>query len=156
LIGYTYSVPQALDPHYVFYENPYNAKNSLTYLNTSTDTNNHILKYRVQSLLKADVQLTWKRFATGFGGRYYGFMKNIDLFFYEILDGQMFGVKTGIKEYREEHNTGTFILDYRVSYAWKSFKFAVIINNIMNTQFSLRPLTMEAPRMTQLQVLYKI
>ena len=156
MVGYTYSVPQALDPNYVFYVNPNNKKNSLTYLTTSSDTTGHILKYRVQSLLKADVQVTWKRFSTGFGGRYYGYMKNIDKFFYEILDGQMFGVKTGIKKYREEHNTGTFIVDYRVSYALKSFKFSVIVNNLMNTEFSLRPLTVEPPRMTQLQVIYNI
>ena len=156
MVGYTYSVPQALDPNYVFYVNPNNVKNSLTYLTTSSDTTGHILKYRVQSLLKADIQVTWRRFSTGFGGRYYGFMQNIDKFFYEILDGQMFGVKTGIKKYREEHNTGTFIVDYRVSYALKSFKFSVIVNNLMNTEFSLRPLTIEPPRMTQLQVIYKI
>jgi outer membrane cobalamin receptor len=156
MIGYTYSIPEALDPNYVFYTNPYNAKNSLTYLNTSSDTTGHILKYRVQSVLKADIQITWKHFATGFGGRYYGYMKNIDLFFYDILDGQMFGVKTGIKKYREEHNSGTFIVDYRVSYAMKSFKFSVIVNNLMNTEFSLRPATIEPPRMTQLQVIYKI
>jgi iron complex outermembrane receptor protein len=156
MIGYTYSIPEALDPNYVFYTNPYNAKNSLTYLTTSTDTNGHILKYRVQSLLKADVQITWKRVSTGFGGRYYGYMKNIDAFFYQILDGQMFGVKTGIRKYREEHNTGTFIVDYRLSYAMRSFKFSLIVNNLMNTEFSLRPLTVEPPRMTQLQVIYKI
>jgi len=68
----------------------------------------------------------------------------------------MFGIKTGIKKYREEHNTGTFIVDYRVSYALKNFKFSVIVNNLMNTEFSLRPLTVEPPRMTQLQVIYKI
>lgn len=156
MFGYTYSVPEALDPNYVFYVNPNTPDHPLTYITTSSDTTGHILKYRVQSLLKADVQVTWKRFSTGFGGRYYGFMKNIDKFFYEILDGQMFGVSTGIKKYREEHNTGTFILDYRVSYAMKSFKFSVIVNNLLNTEFSLRPLTVEPPRMTQLQVIYRI
>ena len=156
MVGYTYSIPEALDPNYVFYVNPNTPDHPLTYITTSSDTTGHILKYRVQSLLKADVQVTWKRFSTGFGGRYYGFMKNIDKFFYEILDGQMFGVKTGIKKYREEHNTGTFIVDYRVSYALKSFKFSVIVNNLLNTEFSLRPLTVEPPRMTQLQVIYKI
>jgi hypothetical protein len=68
----------------------------------------------------------------------------------------MFGVKTGIKKYREEHDKGTFILDYRVSYAMRSFKFSVIVNNLLNTEFSLRPLTIEPPRMTQLQVIYRI
>jgi len=156
MLGYTYSVPQALDPNYVFYVDPNNSKNSLTYLFTSSDSAGHILKYRVQSLLKGDVQVTWKRFSTGFGVRYYGFMKNIDRFFYDILDGQMFGVKSGIKKYRAEHNTGTYIVDYRISYALRSFKFSVIVNNLMNTEFSLRPLTIESPRMTQLQVVYKI
>ena len=156
MVGYTYSIPQSLDPDYIFYTNPNNPDNSLTYITTSSDTTGYILKYRVQSLLKADIQVTYKKISTGFGGRYYGFMNNIDKFFYEILDGQMFGVKTGIKKYREEHNTGTFILDYRVSYALKNFKFSVIINNLMNTEFSLRPLTVEPPRMTQLQVIYKI
>jgi outer membrane cobalamin receptor len=156
MVGYTYSIPEALEPNYVFYTNPYNAKNSLTYLNTSSDTAGHILKYRVQSLLKADIQITWKRFSTGFGGRYYGYMKNIDKFFYDILDGQMFGVKTGIKKYREDHHNGTFIVDYRVSLALKRFKLSVIVNNLLNTEFSLRPVTIEPPRMTQLQVIYKI
>jgi outer membrane cobalamin receptor len=155
MLGYTLAIPEALDPNYVFYEYP-NSKKTLTYLNTSSDTTGHILKYRVQSLFKGDIQLTWNHFATGFGGRYYGFMKNIDKFFYDVLDGQMFGVNTGIKKYREENNTGTFILDYRVSYAWKSFKFSVIVNNLMNEEFSLRPMTIEPPRMTQLQVIYKI
>ena len=156
MVGYTYSVPQSKDPNYAFYTNPIDSTKQLTYITTSSDTAGYILKYRVQSLLKADLQVTWKRFSTGFGGRYFGFMKNIDRAFYEILDDPMFKVKTGIKKYREEHNTGTFILDYRVSYTLKSFKFSFIINNILNTEFSLRPLTMEAPRMSQVQVLFKI
>ncbi len=156
MLGYTYSTPQALDPTYIFYHNPYNPKNSLNYLNTSSDTTNHILKYRMQSVFKGDIQVTWKRFSTGFGGRYYGYMQNIDKFFYEILDGQMFGVKTGIKKYREEHHSGNFIVDYRISYTLKAFKFAFIFNNLLNTEYSLRPVTIEAPRMTQFQVVYKI
>ncbi len=150
MVGYTYSIPQSLNPNYVFYVNPQQVNHSLTYLNTSSDTSGHILKYRVQSTLKADAQVTWKRFSTGLGGRFYGFMKNIDQFFYDALDN------TGIKKYREEHSKGTFIVDYRISYALKSFNFSVIVNNLMNTEFSLRPLTIEPPRMTQLQVIYKI
>ena len=154
MVGYTYSIPQSLNPNYVFYVNPKQPDHSLTYLNTSSDTSGHILKYRVQSLLKTDVQVTWKRFSTGLGGRYYGFMKNIDQFFYDALDNG--SIKTGISKYRAEHNTGTYIFDYRVGYALKSFKFSLIVNNLMNTEFSLRPLTIEPPRMTQLQVIYKI
>jgi hypothetical protein len=83
-------------------------------------------------------------------------MKNIDKFFEDVLDGQMFGVKTGIKKYREEHNTGTMIVDFRASYALRHFKFSCIINNMFNTEFSLRPLTVEPMRMSQFQVIYTI
>jgi hypothetical protein len=100
--------------------------------------------------------VSWKRISGGIGARYYGFMKNIDRFFYDFLGGQMFGVDTGIKEYREENNTGTMIYDFRASYAIRHFKFSVLVNNFLNTEFSLRPLTMEAVRLTQIQVVYKI
>jgi outer membrane cobalamin receptor len=153
MLGYTYAVPQSTDPHYVFYQDK---KNQYTYITTSSDTSGYILKYRVQSILKGDIQITWKKFSTGFGGRYFGFMKNIDKSFYDFLDDPKLGVSTGIKEYRAEHDHGTFILDYRVSYALHDFRFSLIINNLLNTEFSLRPLTMESPRMTQLQVVYKI
>jgi iron complex outermembrane receptor protein len=152
MLGYTYSVPEALDPNYIFYIYPYeNFHDTLTYLNTSSDTTGHILKYRVQSILKADFQLTWKKISTGFAGRYYGFMKNIDLFFYENLNST-----TGVNDYREKHNTGNFVLDYRVSIAVRNFNFSLIINNFLNTEYSLRPVTIEAPRMSQFQVIYKI
>jgi outer membrane receptor protein involved in Fe transport len=156
LVGYTYAVPEALNPHYIFYVNPYKPENSLNFLNPSSDTSAHILKYRVQHLLKADLQFTWKKFSMGFSGRYYSYMKNIDQFFYDILDGQMFGVNAGIRKYREEHNNGTFILDYRLSYAVRSFKFSFIVNNLMNQEFSLRPMTVEPPRVSQFQVIYTI
>jgi iron complex outermembrane receptor protein len=155
IAGYTYSVPKALDPSYIFYNNPYNPKNSLNYLNTSSDTNGHILKYRIQSVLKSDIQISWKKLSTGFGIRYYGFMKNIDVFLEDAMDGQ-FGVNTGVKKYRLEHNTGTYIVDYRVSLHVRHVKFSVIINNVFNTEFSLRPMTVEAPRMSQFQIIYQI
>ena len=156
MVGYTYSVPKSTNPDYAFYTNPIDSTKQLTYITTSSDTTGYILKYRIQSLLKADLQVTWKRFSTGLGGRYYGYMKNIDRAFYEILDDPMFNVKTGIKQYREEHNNGNFIVDYRVSYVLKSFKFSFIVNNLLNTEYSLRPLTMEPVRMSQLQVIFKI
>ncbi|MEI6455371.1 MAG: TonB-dependent receptor [bacterium] len=156
LLGYTYSIPESTDPGYVFYVDPKTPDKPYTYLSTSSDTAGYILKYRVQSIIKADIQITWKRFSTGFGARYFGFMKNIDKAFYDFLDNPMFGVNTGIKKYREQHNTGTLILDYRLSYALKNFKFSFLVNNLLNTEFSLRPMTMEPPRMTQIQVIYTI
>ena len=81
-------------------------------------------------------------------------MKNIDKFFYDY-DRQGF-FKTGITKYRKDHATGSTVCDYRISYLLKDFKFSVIVNNIFNLEYSLRPLTMESPRLASLQVIYKI
>jgi outer membrane cobalamin receptor len=159
LIGYTYSVPMALHPDEVYYSN----KESVTgntriysYASTSTDTSGNILKYRIQSLFKSDLLLTYKRhFSIGFSGKYYGYMKNIDVFLYD-LDKPKPLMNTGIKKYREENNNGNFIVDVRLSYTLRDFKFSLMVNNFFNTEYSLRPITIEPPRTTQLQVLLHI
>lgn len=155
LIGYTYSIPESVDTAYVFYRYNLhgNAYRNYSYNNTSSDSSG-ILKYRVQSLAKGDVQISYRKWSAGCTERYYGYMKNIDSFFYELDSEKYF--KTGIKKYREMHSKGTWITDIRLSYAIRDFKFSVLINNLFNKEFSLRPLTVEAPRTTSLQVIYKI
>jgi iron complex outermembrane receptor protein len=155
LMGYTYNVPQAMEPNLVYYTNPGPPEVKYTYNNTSSDTSGNILKYRIQNLVKADFQFTFKkRFSAGITGKYFGYMKNIDVFL-EYLDEQKL-MHTGIKKYREEHHDGNFIVDFRVSYAFGIFKVALLMNNLMNTQYSLRPVTIESPRTTSLQLLVNI
>lgn len=155
LVGYTYNVPQAMEPNMVYYTNPGPPKVDYTYQNTSSDTSGNVLKYRIQNLVKADFQFTYrKRFSAGITGKYFGYMKNIDVFL-EYLDEQKL-MHTGIKKYREEHHDGNFIIDFRVSYAFGIFKVALLMNNLMNTQYSLRPVTIESPRTTTLQLLVNI
>jgi iron complex outermembrane receptor protein len=158
LLGYTYSVPMALHPDEVYYTHKEAATGQIrnyTYANTSTNTSGNILKYRIQSLFKSDLQLTFrKRFAIGFSGKYYGYMKNIDIFLYSLDQPKV--MHSGIKEYREQNNNGNFIVDARVSYVIRDFKFSLLVNNFFNTEYSLRPITIEAPRTTSLQVLLHI
>ncbi|TSA27452.1 MAG: TonB-dependent receptor [Bacteroidetes bacterium] len=156
LLGYTYSVPKALDPNLVYYEHQESGTSKIrqyTYINTSSDTSGFILKYRIQHLGKADIQLTLKkRISAGITGKYYGFMKNIDIFLIQ-LDQIM---HSGIGKYREEHHKGNFIVDFRISYLLRDFKFSLIINNLFNTEYSLRPITIEPQRTTSLQVVLTI
>ncbi|MBL6950780.1 MAG: hypothetical protein ISR57_09075, partial [Bacteroidales bacterium] len=49
-----------------------------------------------------------------------------------------------------------FIVDFRVSYLIKDFKISLMMNNVFNTEYSLRPITIEAPRSTSLQVVMTI
>lgn len=158
LIGYTYSQPTALDPDYVYYSHYESASHKTrdyTYANTSSDTTNNILKYRIEHLVKADVQLTFKkRIAFGLSGRYYGFMRNIDIFLNQL--DKPTAMHSGIVKYREEHNSGNFIVDLRLSYSYRDFRFSFLVNNVLNTEYSLRPITVESPRTTSLQVMLKI
>jgi outer membrane receptor protein involved in Fe transport len=155
LLGYTYAVPQSTNPDYVFYSDK---KMDYTYITTSSDTSNYILKYRVQHLVKADIELTRKRWSGGVTGRYYSYIRNIDKFFYdlEVWPPADPAFDIGIKKYREEHNRGNFIVDMRVSYSLRGFRFSAIVNNVLNTEFSLRPATIEPTRLTTVQVIYKI
>ncbi len=158
LLGYTYSVPMALDPDLVYYthvETSAGKVRNYSYNSTSTNTEGNILKYRMQQLGKSDLQFTFKkRLSAGISGRYYGYMKNIDIFLYQL--DQPKAMHSGIVKYREQHHDGNFIVDLRVGYVVKDFKFSVLINNIFNTEYSLRPITIEAPRTTSLQVILAI
>lgn len=158
LAGYTYSVPMALHPDEVYYSHVETATGKVrkySYANTSTDTIGNILKYRIQDLAKADVQLTFKKkFAIGLTEKYYGYMKNIDIFLYQLDKPGL--MNSGIVKYRQENNSGSFIMDVRVSYSYRDFKFSFLVNNFWNTEYSLRPITIESPRTTSLQVLLHI
>ena len=43
-----------------------------------------------------------------------------------------------------------------VGYAFGIFKVSLLVNNLMNTEYSLRPITIVAPRTTSVQVLVNI
>jgi iron complex outermembrane receptor protein len=157
LFGYTYSVPKILDTSYVYYSHYSAAAGQVlnyTYGNTSSNPRKYILKYRIQHLFKSDLQLTFKKkISIGITGRYYSFMQNIDNFLTGSIETTM---HSGITKYRDNHKDGNFIVDMRLSYSYHDFKFSFLVNNFFNTEYSLRPITIESPRTTSLQVLLHI
>jgi hypothetical protein len=154
LTGYTYSLPQAVDPHEVYYSDPKLPYVVFNYTSTSSDTANNILKYRMQHLAKFDAEVNRKNIFVGFTANYYGFMQNIDQLFYNFDRPGFF--PTGIVKYRKEHNNGDIVLSARAGVSlWNHFKFSLIVNNLLNTEYSIRPLKAEAPRTISIQVSYK-
>jgi outer membrane receptor protein involved in Fe transport len=165
LMGYTYVMPQTLNPSSVFAIDSAEASGGvsaqLAYNNTSTDTTDNILKYRFRHLVKADVELTYRNFSIGASARYYSFMENIDKTFYDLdkipgtnIDGVL---PTGIIEYREKNNDGSLVFDARISYRFaEKFTVALISNNIANLEYTLRPLKIESPRTIALQLSAKL
>lgn len=152
--GYTFSRPTSLEPHKIYHSDTLLAT-VFNYVGTSSDTTNYILKYRFEHLAKIDLEFTYKNISLGVSGRYYGFMRNIDNFFLENDRPGLF--HTGIKQYRKEHKNGNVVFDARISYELKKhFKFSFLVNNILNTEYSLRPISVEPPRVTSIQIVYKV
>ena len=154
MAGYTFSRPTCLEPDMVYYTDTV-LKEDFTYVSSSSDSRVNILKYRFEQLAKMDIDFKYKSISLGFSGKYYGFMYNIDNFFLENDRPGLFN--TGIKQYRKEHHDGDYVFDTRISYELKKhFKFSLLVNNFLNTEYSLRPISVQPPRVTSIQIVYKV
>jgi len=151
LAGYNWSLPQSLTPDYNYAINPNTT--TLTYLNSSTDTTNNVLKYRFQHTVKVDAEVTWKFLSLGASVRYNSYMQNIDKAFYTLGS---FGVVPDIKGFRDQHNMGDWVLDLRfAAQISKSSKLSFIVNNVANRIYMMRPGRIEAPRSFVVQYTYQ-
>jgi outer membrane receptor protein involved in Fe transport len=148
LAGYTYSLPVALEPEliYAYPSNP--LFQPVSYNSSSSNTENNILKYRFQHLIKGDLEIGYKKVNLGLSFRYNSFMQNIDRIFEDIDDpAGIIPVPTGVKQYRRDNNKGDYVFDLRFSVnVNKINKVSLVINNLMNREYTLRPLVIEAPR----------
>ena len=161
LLGYTYT-----NPVYVNYD-PLKDTLGLPGVN--------ILKYRNRHLIKADIQLEYRKFAIGYSARYYSPMENIDVRFtqsvlheYNEKDpvtgqyivnfdaAQSTYVMPGLNDYRKKHPGGNWIQDARMSYQiCKYLKLAFIVNNIFNEEYTLRPGDVRPPTQYVWQAVFK-
>jgi iron complex outermembrane receptor protein len=137
------------------YMNPVSLNNDPSYTSQFSDSGSNMLKYRFKHLVKSDVEVNYKNFSVGFSSRYNSFMKNIDVVFEEPIAGTY--VLPGLKEYREKYNTGLWVFDARLAYTIKDrTKINVVVNNVLNEEYSSRPADIQAPRTFILQLQYKI
>ncbi|MCB9170352.1 MAG: TonB-dependent receptor [Flavobacteriales bacterium] len=156
LMGYTYSRPISTTPdqEYNYVEAPNVSFDHATYANSSSDTTNYILKFRVEHLFRSDIQADWKRWSAGFSVRYNSHVRNVDNIFI-LLDKEpnpSTSLHTGISEWMQTHRSGDTIVDARLGVkVGKHNKVSFIVNNLLDLEYAIRPLTVEAPRMFQLQ-----
>ncbi|TXI84374.1 MAG: TonB-dependent receptor [Crocinitomicaceae bacterium] len=145
LIGYTYM-------------NPISLNNNPNYLANFSDTSSNLLKYRFKHLAKADVELTYKKFSLGFSCRYNSYMSNIDRVFEEDLDPTTAEVYIlpGLRKYRAEHNTGNLVIDTRIGYKINDhFRVGLMVNNLLNAEYTTRPGDIQPPRAYLMQLQMK-
>jgi iron complex outermembrane receptor protein len=132
--GYTYIDPIQLD----FDPAVDTLKNSANY---------NILKYRYRHLFKGDVEVNPGNFMIGVSSRYNSFMENVDAVF------ESEATIPGVKHYRDKHDYGDWVFDFRLGYRiTKQFRAAVIVRNVFNHEYMGRPADMQPPRMFNLQL----
>lgn len=154
LLGYTYNNPIDLDA----------SGDSLT------STKDNILKYRFYHSAKADFSVEFKKLMLGANFEYQSNIINIDKAFEDTVRGPdgitpLFNPATGeyamilpgLKEYRQLHNKGFVVFDFRIG--WKINEMIHVnftAKNVFNKEYMMRPGDVQAPRTFIIQLTLKV
>lgn len=178
LVGYTYAHPESVDPTTVYGTdstggmlNQANTSSIIPALGLSPTPEEQaeydaalaeyekfpILKYRFEHLVNADIEFVFtllKKYKLSVAAtyRYYSYMRNVDKVFYQV--DPLFG--WGAVEFREENNKGDHVFDLRGAIELsEQVKLGITVKNLTNRVYALRPLKINSPRTTQLQLTVK-
>lgn len=132
-----------------------------------TTARNDMLKYRFYHSAKADAEVTINRVNIGMSLNFNSFIVNIDKAFEDslrfpngspiIFNGQPMFILPGLREYREQNNKGQVIFDARFGIDLsKSSRISIVVRNIMNREYMIRPADVQAPRTFALQYMLKL
>jgi outer membrane receptor for ferric coprogen and ferric-rhodotorulic acid len=98
-----------------------------------------MLKYRFRHLVKCDIEFDVWNFTIGTEVRYYSNVEKVDDIFALVIPE--------LDYFRKINNSGSVVYNQRISYDFKKFgKLSLIVNNVGNREYSIRPARMEAPR----------
>lgn len=113
--------------------------------NSSVDYN--ILKYRYKHSLKFDIETQIKKFTIGLAAIYNSEMEAVDTIFEFIVPGLQ-----GFRETHGAYDTYSARIAYQLT---EKAKLSLIMNNILNEEYSVRPGLLEAPRNFTIKADYK-
>ncbi len=103
-----------------------------------------LLSYRFRHVAKLDIQTGLKRFTMGMDMQYFSYMDKVDQVFEIFIPG--------IRNFRSIHNGGDVIIGARAALeVGESSTVTLLVNNLLNREYSLRPGRMDAPRNMALQ-----
>ena len=168
LMGYTNTNPVSTTPDHVYAQPrpgpplPFPGQTdstvlipASTYRNTSYNPAGNILKFRIRDTFRSDIQLAYRKVFMGFSLRYNSHVQNIDKAFVDLDAGppDPDELPTGVTGWLARNNTGTWIVDARAGLDLsKQLRATFVVNNLSNEVYSLRPLSIEAPRSFQVQL----
>ena len=156
-IGYTFTEPEDMDnakriEEEKTYTDPLQMKNK------SNDSK--YLKYRNKHSFKTTIDYNYKWLSLGINMMYRSKMLAVD---YIMVDERekaepdlmdyarkfIFGYEDGVSlhDYWMDHNKGVFTMDLRASVRFQEHvEVQFLINNLLNTEYSFRPMALAAPR----------
>ena len=106
----------------------------------------------MQHLIRIDVGATRGAFNSGISFRANSHMQNIDKAFSQLEQELPTEFNPGINSWRANHTKGDYVFDARVGYTFsEKHKIALIMNNVLNREYAIRPLAIEEPRVTMVQ-----
>jgi len=132
-----------------------------------TTARNDMLKYRFYHSAKADAEVTVRKINIGFSLNFNSFIVNIDKAFEDslrfpngnpiIFNGQPMFILKGLKEYRAAHNKGQVAFDARLGLDLsEKSRISVVVRNVFNKEYMIRPADVQAPRTFALQYMLKL
>lgn len=155
IAGYTYTRPISLTPNYNY--NPDSTGTVTTYYNTSHDTTNLILKYRSPHLVRIDVQATGAKWFGGVSVRYQSKLQNFDEAFILFEAEDIADIEWGLAGWLDSHPRSPWLVDVRIGRQWNEHhRLSLIVSNLANSEYVIRPLAIEQPRLTQIMYTYEI
>jgi outer membrane receptor protein involved in Fe transport len=153
LTGYTYTNPISLTPHLNY--DPDSTNVSTTYIGTSHDTTGYILKYRSPHLVRFDAQWTFPKGFIGVSARYQSVLKNFDEAFVTFED--LGFVDWGLNDWLGKNPTLPWLIDVRFGLNLnENSKVSLVVSNLLNEEYSIRPLAIESPRLVNLVYTYEL
>jgi outer membrane receptor for ferrienterochelin and colicins len=151
LAGIMLSRPVSLESDKLLATNVFG--DSITYVNSSNNTAENLLKYRSARQARMDVQYETTRWMLGISYRYNSAFENIDLAFVSLpLNAFISDIEEGI----EMSQNGLHYVDVRLGYNFtKQVAGKFLINNLFNEIYMLRPADLRPPRSFQLVLSYR-
>jgi len=173
MFSYTWSKPMTKDPEFVYFETITDdgKLDRYSFLSKSSDTARKVLKYRIEHMVKLDIEFSFfKKFALGGTLNYYSAMRNVDKFmFLNDINNPTLEEETkknvaaagdlpfyNFYNFFQENKRGSITLDLRASYYFEKVSVSFIIKNATNRLYALRPLYAEPPRTFTLQLIVKV
>lgn len=157
-LGYVYTEPRDMD---VDKRNAEEEANTDLLAMRSKSNDTKYLKYRQKHSVKGVFDFEWKRIQIGTNliwksktlAADYFIVDERDKPYDNLMDYMRLMLFGDLRDYWKTHNTGFFTMDVRLGIKiTKNIRFQGMINNLLNTEYSVRPMDVGAPRTFILQL----